>query len=214
MLLSKGVFALLGGKPGVEVLQLLRRDKSHITVKMDVLQLRKLPAQLIRGRADCIHDVTDGLPQKIQRALFSGNNALPVPLVYIDAVQVVQLLITADGVHIGHKALTGAIAVLVQGIALPFGKAVNNLGLLIQAGNIERNRALHTVQVIIQTAALYNKEGSRDALEMQCHAKLFLKDRFDQADGLLGVIQPQQTLVPFRNDNAAHSRISFFFPRF
>ena len=102
----------------------------------------------------------------------------------------------------------------MQGIALPFGKAVNNLGLLIQAGNIERNRALYTVQVIIQTAALYNKEGSRDALEMQCHAKLFLKDRFDQADGLLGVIQPQQTLVPFRNDNAAHSRISFFFPRF
>ena len=181
---------------------------------MDVLQLRKLPAQFIRGRADRIHDVADGLTQKIQRALFSGNNALPVPLVNIDAVQVVQLLITADGVHIGHKALTGAIAVLVQGIAFPFGKAVYDLGLLIQAGNIERNGALHTVQVIIQTASLHNKEGSRDALEMQCHAKLFLKDRFDKADGLLGVIQPQQALVPFRNDNAAHSRISFFFPRF
>ena len=91
---------------------------------------------------------------------------------------------------------------------------MDDLGLFVQAGHIERNGALDAVQVIVQAAALHDKQGSRDALEMQCHAKLFLKDRFDKADGLLGVIQPQQALVPFRNDNAAHSRISFFFPRF
>ena len=100
----------------------------------------------------------------------------------------------------------------MQGIALPFGKAVYDLGLLIQAGNIKRNRALHTVQVIVQAAALHDKQGSRDALEVQRHAELLLKDRLDEADGLLGVIQTQKALVSFRNGNVTHNTSSYFFP--
>ena len=39
---------------------------------------------------------------------------LPVPLVYINAVQVVKLFVAADGVHVGHKALAGAEPILMS----------------------------------------------------------------------------------------------------
>ena len=120
-------------------------------------------------------------------------------------MQVVQLLVAADGVHIGHNALTGAEAVLVQGIALPLSQTVDDLGLFVQAGHIELDRALHTVQIVVQAAALHDEQGSGHALQVQGHADLFLKDGLDQADGFLCVIQAQQALVVFRQSDLAHS---------
>ena len=43
----------------------------------------------------------------------------PVPLVHIDGVEVVQLLVPADGVHVAVQALAHAEAVVLQGLALP-----------------------------------------------------------------------------------------------
>ena len=120
VLLGIGVFALFRGEVWVYIFQLLGRDKRHFAAKVDIIfQFRELPAQLVRGRADRIHNIPYSLLQKFQRALVGGDNALPVPLIHVDAVQVVQFLITADGVHVGHNALAGAEAILVQGIALP-----------------------------------------------------------------------------------------------
>ena len=213
MLFGKGILALLRREVRVPVLELLRRDKCHLAAQVDVVfQLGELPAQLVRRCADSVHDVPHGLLQKFQRALVGSDNALPVPLVHVDAVQVVQFLVAADGVHIGHNALTGAEAVLVQGVALPLSQTVDDFCLLVQAGHIERNRALDAVQVIVQAAALHDKQGSRDALEVQRHAELLLKNRLDEADGLLGVIQTQKALVSFRNGNVTHNTSSYFFP--
>ena len=211
VLLGIGVLALFRGEIGVYIFQLLGRDKRHFAAKVDVIfQFRELPAQLVRGRADRIHNIPYSLLQKFQRALVGGDNALPVPLIHVDAVQVVQFLIAADGVHVSHNALAGAEAVLVQGIALPLCQAVDDLGVLVQAGHIELDRALHTVQIVVQAAALHDEQGSRDALEVERHADLLLENRLDQADGFLGVVQAQQALVAFRNDNAAHITFSSY----
>ena len=88
-----------------------------------------------------------------------------------------------------------AEAILVQGIALPLCQAVDDLGVLVQAGHIELDRALNAVQVIVQSAALHDEQGSGDALEVERHADLLLENRLDQADGFLGVVQAQQALV-------------------
>ena len=40
--------------------------------------------------------------------VFPGNDLFPVPLVYIDGVDVVQILIPANGVHIGIQAVADA----------------------------------------------------------------------------------------------------------
>ena len=204
------VFALLGGLVGVEILQLLRCKEGHVTVQADDLQRGELPAQLVGRCAHSVHDIAHGFLQKFQRAVFLGDHALPVPLVNVDAVQIVQLLVAADGVHIGDQTLTGAVAVLVQGIALPLGKAVNDLGVVVQAGDIELHGALHAVQVVVQAAALRYKQGRGDAVQVQRQTQLFLKDRLDQSDCLLGVVQPQQAFVILRYYGFAHNNLSFF----
>ena len=75
-------------------------------------------------------------------------------------MEIVQLLIPADGIHVSDKALPGAEAVLAQGITLPFGKAVHHLGVLVEAGNIKGNRALNAVQIIVEAAAVGDKQGA------------------------------------------------------
>ena len=102
--------------------------------------------------------------------------------------------------------------IALQGQPLPLGQRVDHLPGGVYVGDIEGDRALHAVQVIVQAAALHDKQGSRDALEVQRHAELLLKDRLDEADGLLGVIQTQKALVSFRNDNVTHNTSSYFFP--
>ena len=90
MLFGKGILALLRREVRVPVFELLRRDKCHLAAQVDVVfQLGELPAQLVRRCADSVHDVPHGLLQKFQRALVGSDNALPVPLVHVDAVQVV-----------------------------------------------------------------------------------------------------------------------------
>ena len=70
VLLGIGVLALFRGEIGVYIFQLLGRDKRHFAAKVDVIfQFRELPAQLVRGRADRIHNIPYSLLQKFQRAL-------------------------------------------------------------------------------------------------------------------------------------------------
>ena len=97
-------------------------------------------------------------------------------------------------------------SVFFQRITFPFRQRMYNLcHVIILFFNTECNRALHTVQVVVQAAALHDEQGSGHALQVQGHADLFLKDGLDQADGFLCVIQAQQALVVFRQSDLAHS---------
>ena len=57
--------------------------------------------QRLAGIADHIHNGLYGLLQVGFGAIFFKNDPLPVPLVYIDRVDIIQILIPTDGVHIG-----------------------------------------------------------------------------------------------------------------
>ena len=95
--------------------------------------------------------------------------------------------------------------VAVQGHALPLGQRVHDLrALTADGGNVERHRALHAVEIVVQAAGRLNKQRGSDALEMQRKAQLLLKQVLDQADGLLRVVQPETGAVPFRNPNMVH----------
>ena len=206
---GKGVFALFGGQVGVQVFQLLGGDKGRLTGQADGFQLRELPAQLVRSGANGIHNIAHGFLQKGQGAVLRGDDLLPVPLVYINAVQVVKLFVAADGVHVGHKSLAGAEPILSKGIALPFGQAVHNFSALIQAGYIKADGALHAVQIIVQAAAVQNKQRGGNALQVQGGTQLFLKDGFDDADGPLGIVQAQKIMIVFGNGRFGHKYSSF-----
>ena len=71
---GKGVFALFGGQVGVQVFQLLGGDKGRFTGQADGFQLRELPAQLVRGGADGIHNVAHSFLQERQGAVLGGDH--------------------------------------------------------------------------------------------------------------------------------------------
>ena len=210
VLLHKGILPLLGGQVGVTILQLLRGDEHHIPAQRDFFQLGELPAQLIRSGAHRVHDVPHRVLQEGEGALLFGDDLLPVPLVHVDAVQIVLLLVPADGVHVGHKALPGAESVFIQGVALPLGKAVHHFGTAVHGGNVKIHRPLHAVQIVVQAAALQYEQGRRHPFQVQRGAELLLKNGLDEADGLLGVVQAQRAFVALGDHSVAH--IPFLFP--
>ena len=79
-------------------------------------------------------------------------------------MDIVCILIPADGVHIGIYAFSDAKAVFFQGIALPFGKGVDYLRMLfILLPDPEGDRTLIAVQVVIETGIRIHKQRSRNA---------------------------------------------------
>ena len=108
-----------------------------------------LARQVLRtadGGVDALHHVF----QERQRAVFPLDDSLPVPLVHIQRVQVVQLLVGTNGIHIRIDAIARFYLVFCQRQTLPFCQRMHHLCTgIAQILNRERHCALHTIQVIV-----------------------------------------------------------------
>ena len=63
---------------------------------------------IIDQRLDLLQEgikLAHGLLQEVQVAILRTDGLLPIPLIYIERVEVVQLLVAADGIHIGIEAI-------------------------------------------------------------------------------------------------------------
>ena len=136
MLAHDGVFALLGREVGVFVLQLLRGDEKYLAVELGM--------QAREGDAQRIVRLDDGADDVAHRALEIGDVAVtgvddffPVPLVDLDRVDVVDLLVTADRVHIGEEPLADIELIALERQTLPLGKALHDLRVVADIGNVE-----------------------------------------------------------------------------
>ena len=90
--------------------------------------------------------IPDYIPESLQGAVLLGNNFLPVPLVYINRVDIVGFLIPADGVHVGINPLPHLKTVFFQSVTFPLCKGVYNFGRsLVLLTDGKGDRALHTV---------------------------------------------------------------------
>ena len=88
----------------------------------------------------------------MDRTVLSRDDSLPVPLVDIERMEIVQLLVGTDGIHIGINAIPRLNLILGKRQTLPFGQRMNDLGLCIaEILDGERHRTLHAIQVIIDT---------------------------------------------------------------
>ena len=88
-------------------------------------------------------------------ALVLGDDSLPVPLVYIQRVEVVELFVGTDGAHVGVHAVARMQLILGKCNALPLGKRVYHLCLLVaEVLYGECNRTLHTIEVVIDAESL------------------------------------------------------------
>ena len=89
--------------------------------------------------------------------------------------------------------------VAIERHALPLGQRMDDLRVGVRAGNIEADRALHAVEIVVQAGGGLHEQGGGDPAQAQVAAQGILKDPLEQADGLLGVVEVQQGGVVLRD---------------
>ena len=204
VLTADGVLPLLGGEVGPAILQLLRGDEVHLPLQHGV-QAGESDLQGVVGLHHRAHDGADGLAQVLLIAVLPLDDLFPVPLIHIDGVEIVHLLVAADGVHIGEQALAGLEVVALQRQTLPLGQRVYHLAGGTHVGNVERNGALHAVEVIVQTGTLLHEQGSGDPAQIQRLPQIHLKIALDELNGPLHLVGGQRRLVAGRDRQFAHA---------
>ena len=122
------------------------------------------------------------------------------------------VLVAADRVHIGIKALAGEKSVALEREALPLGKRLHHLGFVIGAQDLKADRAFDTVQVVVQARVFLDKQRGGNPVKVQKCAQPVFKQTVDQADRLLGVIHAEKALIPLGNDRV-HSGTPFLIRR-
>ena len=158
VLLGKFMLPSLGGQIGVEIFQLLRGDEGHLVAQLGA-QLGVGVLQLLVDGADGVNDGAHGLLEILQRAVWAVDDLLPVPLVHVDGMNVVQILVAADGVHVGDKSLVHFEIVALEGETFPLGERMDHLRVGVDGGNVEGNGTLGAAQIVIQTGRAEDEEG-------------------------------------------------------
>ena len=161
--------------------------------------------QGVVGLHHSAYDGADGLAQVLLIAVLALDDLFPVPLIHIDGVEVVHLLVAADGVHVGEQALAGLEVIALQRQALPLGQGVHHLTGGAHIGDIKGNRALHAVEVVVQTGILLHEQRSGNPAQIQRLPQIHLKIALDELDSPLHLIGGQRRLVAGRDRQFAHA---------
>ena len=210
MLPYPGILPFLGAALRPAVLQLLGGDKGDLLLHQG--QSGELGKHREEGALGLPHGGNDGVHRLPQIGLVpvpGGDHLLPVPLIHVDRVEVVQLLIPADGVHVGIQALTHGELVAVQGHALPLGQGVYHLGVPPNGGYVKGDGALHPVEIVVQAGGCLHEQRGGHPAQMQRTAQGVLKQAVEQTDGLLGIVQVQAGGVPLGDNSLKHKAGSF-----
>ena len=187
----------------IHILQFLGGNKGHLRRKLHP-QLRIAHMESVIGAADCLYNGTNNQLQIVQIPVFPGDDFFPVPLVHIDRVNVIQILITADCVHVRVQAVAHTEIIAFQRQTLPFCQRMDNLCVLPHRRHIKADRPLKAVQVIVQAGILRDKQWRGHTLQIQSGSKLFLKSTLDVRNRALGIVFIQNGLIPLGNINGVH----------
>ena len=200
---ADGVLPLLGSQVREPILQLLGGDEIHVPVDAGV-QAGKGNVQRIIGLADGSHNGPHRLAQIALRPILTKDDLFPVPLIHIDGVEVIHHLIPPDGVHVGEEALAGVELIALQSQPLPLGQRVDHLPGGVYVGDIEGDRALHAVEVVIQPRIFFHKQWGGDPPQIQGIAEIHLKIALDKLNGPLHFIDRQRGFVALWDTDLAH----------
>ena len=132
-------------------------------------------------------DALDEFSERFLVSVALVDHALPIPLVNVNAVDIVKLLLTADSRHIRIKSLSLAVAVLRERHTLPFCERMDYLTVR-SVKESEPNGRLPAVQIIVKARALGNEERRADAFKVKRQRKPFLKCSFYEGYSLLRLV--------------------------
>ena len=169
------------------------------------LNLRiRLARQILRatdGSVNPLHNVL----QEGHRTVLLADHGLPVPLVYVERVQVVQFLVGTYGVHVRIDAVARLNLILSQREPLPLGQRVHHLGLSVaEILDGECHCPLNTVQVIVDAQPLQHEERRRHATQPEFRRQVLLEELLNQLDALLRLPHVEQRFIVYRFDNLSH----------
>ena len=165
--LADSILALLRSLVRIHIEQILRMDKMNL-LWQERLQLWIVLASQELGAEDGCIDAANHIFEECDGAITLRNHSLPVPLVHIERMKIIKFLIGTDGVHIGIDTIAWLYFIFCQGQALPFSQRVNHLSLCItQILDRESYRALHSIQVVIDTQTLQYEERGGDTAQAQ-----------------------------------------------
>ena len=210
MLLGEGIFSLLGRQIGIEILQLLRGDEGHMAVqKRRIAELGILAAHGQLRIIDAGNDARNSLMERECGTRFRRDDLFPIPLIDVYGMQVIQLFIAPDGVHIRIDALAGMDIIAIECHALPFGEGMDDLRLSICVGDIEANGTLDAVEVVIQTGGRLHEQRRRHAAKIQLAGERILKYALDEADGALRFVKRKMRRIARGDKRLTHGKSLF-----
>ena len=131
---------------------------------------------------------------------WSGDDFLPVPLVYKNRMQIVRIIIPADGIHVRVNALSRTVAVTIERHALPLGKGLHDFSLsAVNFLDRKIDLALHAVEVVIDAVALFHDERCGHSVQCQRKGQCLLKQILDILDCVLRFTQGEGRSVALRD---------------
>ena len=173
--------------------------------------LRELHVEFVLRDLDGLVDPPDGLFQESQVAVFRSDDLLPVPLVDIDGMDVVEVLVGPQGVHVGVDAATGPDAELGQLDAFPFGQGVNDFGFpLVHAPDREGDGALHAVEVVVEAGPGEDDHGRRDPQQGELGGEIDLEHVLDGLDGFFRLLGAAKQVAVMLGKIQGHTRFRSF----
>ncbi len=201
-----GVFSFLCSLAGVLFEKFLRSEEGYLVGKKSVNEFVVVNYVVFRVPERTV-DTADETLQRFERAFLVLDNALPVPLVNENGMDIVRFLIAANGVHIRVKTFSYGELIICKSLTLPLRKGVYYLHL--SAGEqVKGNRTLVSVQRIVETAFGINENGSRNSGKIQLYRKVALKKILDLLDSHLCLTHCKKGSVSFGNVKT-HIDLSF-----
>ena len=193
VLLHISVFPLTGCQVRPQILQLLSGHKAHMLGKV-YAQLGICFLDLLQCGADGAYDGAHSVLQVFLSAGFAGDDLFPVPLIHIHRMQLIQLFVPADGVHVRIQAGIRCKTEAAQCLAFPLGQAVHHLCTLFQfgnGGNVKGDRAFHAVQVVVQSGGGVHEQGSGGPGQPKLAGQVCGEALLDHANGTLRLVKAQ-----------------------
>ena len=173
------MFAAFGFQVRIQLAQFFGMDKVKFLGQARLDLRIHLIYHIFGAHHGCI-DTGYYLLEEFHIAVFGGNDAFPVPLVYIKGMQIAQFFIGTDGIHVCVDAISRFDMVFGKREAFPFGEGVHHFSFgVAQIFDRESHGTFHSIEVVIDTHSFQYEQWSCHTSQAQFGREVQLEELFN-----------------------------------
>ena len=150
---------------------------------------RELGADRLFACDDAGVNLLDGRLEGFDVAFFRKDDLAPVPLVNVERMDIIQIFVGTNGVHVGVQTFAGFESVTFQSVTFPFRQRLDDFNRLMRALDVKSDRHFDAVQIVVKSRAASNEKRSGNALQSQLTGEQLFKTIFNLLDCLFGIAQ-------------------------